>query len=129
MISLNFLSGSWLGDAAIPAPDYAKALEGCENNAMNTPIPPIPPRRRLQELLAIPERQRTDEQWDEINELEIKLASANREDAPDPSMRRDGSSNNNNRRNRPPGGGQQGKRPPRKFHNKKPGGPGGGPDR
>ncbi|HXF16005.1 MAG TPA: hypothetical protein VN496_03320 [Burkholderiales bacterium] len=96
---------------------------------MNTPIPPIPPRRRLQELLAIPERQRTDEQWDEINELEIKLASANREDAPDPSMRRDGSSNNNNRRNRPPGGGQQGKRPPRKFHNKKPGGPGGGPDR
>jgi len=95
---------------------------------MNTPIPPIPPRRRLQELLAIPERQRTDEQWDEINELEIKLASANREDAPDPSMRRDGPSNNNNRRNRPPGGGQQGKRPPRKFH-KKPGGPGGGSDR
>jgi len=129
MISLNFLSRLRLGDAAIPAPDYAKALEGCENNAMNTPIPPIPPRRRLQELLAIPERQRTDEQWDEINELEIKLASANREDAPDPSMRRDGSSNNNNRRNRPPGGGQQGKRPPRKFHNKKPGGPGGGPDR
>lgn len=37
-----------------------------------------PPRRRLQELLAIPERQRTDEQWDEINELEISLTSANR---------------------------------------------------
>src|SRR3954451_553401 len=129
MISLIFCSESGLGHEAIPAPDYAKALERCENNAMNTPIPPIPPRRRLQELLAIPERQRTDEQWDEINELEIKLASANREDAPDPSMRRDGSSNNNNnRRNRPPGGGQQGKRPPRKFH-KKPGGPGGGPDR
>jgi hypothetical protein len=90
---------------------------------MNTPDTPIPPRRRLQELLAIPERQRTDEQWDEINELEIKLASANREDAPDPSIRRDASPNNNNqsRRNRPPGGGgQQGKRPPRKFH-KKPG--------
>jgi hypothetical protein len=78
----------------------------------------------LQELLAIPERQRTDEQWDEINELEIKLASANREDAPDPSIRRDAPPGNNNqsRRNRPPGGGgqQQGKRPPRKFH-KKPG--------
>src|SRR4051812_30799370 len=133
MISLIFWSGSGLAYEAIPAPDYAQALEGCENNGMNTPIPPIPPRRRLQELLAIPERQRTDEQWDEINELEIKLASANREDAPDPSsMRRDGSSNNNNnnnRRNRPPGGGQQGKRPPRKFHNKKPGGPGGGADR
>ena len=83
---------------------------------------PIPPRRRLQELLAIPERQRTDEQWDEINELEIKLASANREDAPDPNARRDTPHNTNNqsRRNRPPGGGQQGKRPPRKFH-KKPG--------
>ena len=101
---------------------------------MNTPIPPVPPRRRLQELLAIPERQRTDEQWDEINELEIKLASANREDAPDPSVRRDVPQNNNNqsRRNRPPGGGQQqGKRPPRKFHKKSGpgGGPGGGPDR
>ena len=96
---------------------------------MNTPEP-IPPRRRLQELLAIPERQRTDEQWDEINELEIKLASANREDAPDPSARREAPSNNNNnqsrRNNRPGGGGQQGKKPPRKFH-KKPGpsGPGG----
>jgi len=92
---------------------------------MNTPVPPVSPRRRLQELLAIPERQRTDEQWDEINELEIKLASANREDAPDPSARRDSlTSNNPSRRNRPPGGGQ-GKRPPRKFH-KKQGGPGGG---
>jgi hypothetical protein len=93
---------------------------------MNTPGP-IPPRRRLQELLAIPERQRTDEQWDEINELEIKLASANREDAPDQNVRRDPPMTNNNnqsRRNRP-GGGQQGKKPPRKFH-KKPGGGGQG---
>src|SRR5256885_1793514 len=36
---------------------------------------PISPRQRLQELLAIPEGQRTDAQWDEVNELEIKLAS------------------------------------------------------
>ncbi|MEO8006037.1 MAG: hypothetical protein ABI771_14080, partial [Betaproteobacteria bacterium] len=109
---------------------------------MNTTPPPIPPRRRLQDLLAIPERQRTDEEWDEINELEIMLASANREDAPDPNIRRNqpamknpgGPGNNNNsnsnnnhaRRNRPGGGGpqQQGKKPPRKFH-KKPG-PGSG---
>ena len=28
---------------------------------------------RLKELLAIPERQRTEAQWDEINELEITL--------------------------------------------------------
>ena len=94
---------------------------------MNTPTIPVPPRRRLQELLAVPERQRTDEQCDEINELEIKLASANREDAPDPSLRRDAPQNNNNqsrRNNRPGGGGQQGKKPSRKFH-KKPGpGPG-----
>ncbi len=40
------------------------------------------PRRRLQELLAIPERLRTDEQWDEINELEISLTTANRASAP-----------------------------------------------
>ncbi|MDP1681943.1 MAG: hypothetical protein Q8L39_09240 [Burkholderiales bacterium] len=42
------------------------------------------PRRRLQELLAIPERLRTDEQWDEINELEISLTTANRASAPVP---------------------------------------------
>ena len=45
---------------------------------MNDPPQPIPPAARLQTLLAIPERQRTDAEWDEINELEIKLASGNR---------------------------------------------------
>jgi hypothetical protein len=40
-----------------------------------------PSRRRLQALLQIPERERTDAQWDEINELEIGLASGNRPDA------------------------------------------------
>jgi hypothetical protein len=44
---------------------------------MNDPQP-ISPRRRLQELLDIPERLRTDEQWDEINELEISLNPINR---------------------------------------------------
>lgn len=39
------------------------------------------PRRRLQELLAVPERLRTDEQWDEINELEISLTAVNRASA------------------------------------------------
>ena len=48
----------------------------------------ISPRHRLQELLAIPERQRTDAQWDEINELEIALASVNRLEAREPSVRR-----------------------------------------
>jgi len=47
-------------------------------------IPPVvasPPndnRRRLRELLSIAERDRTDEQWDEIIELEIQLAPGNR---------------------------------------------------
>jgi hypothetical protein len=39
---------------------------------------PISPHHRLQELLAIPERQRTEAQWDEINELEITLTPVNR---------------------------------------------------
>lgn len=46
------------------------------------------PRRRLQELLAIPDNQRTDAEWDELNELEISLAPGNREGAPDPNLRR-----------------------------------------
>lgn len=45
------------------------------------------PRRRLQALLAIPERQRTDEQWDEINELEISLTSVNRVATQEPGNR------------------------------------------
>lgn len=35
-------------------------------------------RRQLKELLAIPEGQRTDAQWDEIIELEVQLAPGNR---------------------------------------------------
>jgi uncharacterized membrane protein YgcG len=45
---------------------------------MNDPEP-IDPRRRIRELSAIPERDRTDEQWDELNELEIRTAPGNRE--------------------------------------------------
>src|SRR5690242_12641945 len=41
------------------------------------------PQRRLQQLRAIPERDRTDAEWDEMNELEIMLASSNRAGAPD----------------------------------------------
>ncbi len=36
------------------------------------------PRSRLQALLAIPDNQRTEEQWDELHELEITLAPGNR---------------------------------------------------
>ena len=54
---------------------------GCRvvhNGDMNDPQP-FDPRRRIRELLAIPERDRTDEQWDELNELEIRTAPGNRE--------------------------------------------------
>jgi hypothetical protein len=73
---------------------------------MNTPKP-VTPRQRLQALLAIPERDRTDAEWDEINELEISLASA---------LRQPLQPDRGPRLNAPPPGG----RPP------KPGGGGGG---
>jgi hypothetical protein len=47
-----------------------------------TPVVAAPPpndsRRRMRELLSIPERDRTDEQWDELIELEIQNAPGNR---------------------------------------------------
>jgi hypothetical protein len=39
----------------------------------------ISPSLRLQALLSTPERQRTEAEWEEINELEISLTPANRE--------------------------------------------------
>lgn len=43
-----------------------------------TPQPAFDPRRRIRELLAIPDRDRTDNEWDELNELEIQTAPGNR---------------------------------------------------
>jgi hypothetical protein len=85
---------------------------------MNDDSQPVSPRRRLQELLAIPDRQRTDEQWDELNELEIMLASGNRGGAPEQGARRPGMPPAGQPR---PGGEGQGKgapgrRPGNKFH-------------
>ena len=80
---------------------------------MNAPQP-MSPRARLQELLAIPESQRTDAQWDEIHELEIKLSSANREQPPDQGARRDIAATATGHPK--PRGGAQGKKP---FHNKR----------
>lgn len=48
--------------------------------------PPNDNRRRLRELLSVAERDRTDEQWDEIIELEIQLAPGNRISGPEPSF-------------------------------------------
>jgi len=83
---------------------------------------PVSPRARLQELLKIPERQRTDAEWDEINELEIKLASANREGAPQQNARR-GAPAPGGGQPRPGGGGgqhHQGRKQQRKFHQRPP---------
>ena len=91
---------------------------------------PPSPRARLQALLAIPERQRTDEQWDELNELEIMLASGNRQGAPDQNARgnapqqggqpRQGGEQSQGQPRT--GGGQphRGQRPGRKFHQRPP---------
>jgi len=70
------------------------------------------PRQRLQALLAIPERQRTDEQWDEINELEILLAPENRRGAPQPGAQQQqpgGGRHNNPSAQRPAHGGGGGR--------------------
>lgn len=48
------------------------------SEVLNVAPPPTDNRRRLRELLSIPERDRSDEQWDEIIELEIQLAPGNR---------------------------------------------------
>jgi len=39
--------------------------------------PVFDPRRRIRELLSIPDRDRTDAEWDELNELEIQTAPGN----------------------------------------------------
>ena len=81
-------------------------------------------KQRLRELLAIPERQRTDAEWDELNELEISLAQGNREGGPEPGNRQQkqqGQPGGGGGKQNNPGGGQRkreqfqkGKRPPRR---------------
>lgn len=91
---------------------------------MSDPQQPISPRARLQTLLAIPERQRTDAQWDEINELEIMLAAGNREGAPEQGGRGNVPAPGGHPRPGGGGGGQRhGKRQGRKFHHKPKGNP------
>jgi hypothetical protein len=82
---------------------------------MNDEPQPISPRTRLQQLQAIPDRQRTDAEWDELNELEIMLAAENREGAPTPNPAR--RRNTTAPTNRPkPNGGPRGKKTRKKFH-------------
>lgn len=72
----------------------------------------ISPNIRLQELLAIPERQRTEAQWDEINELEITLTPVNRAITSERNVRRKGPGTTDQLK---PRDGAQGKRPLKKL--------------
>ncbi|MDP2135921.1 MAG: hypothetical protein Q8J99_20145 [Sulfuritalea sp.] len=60
-----------------PAVEAAPLEQAPAEPVRNEPQPQDP-RRRLRELLAIPDHQRTDAIWDEIIELEICLAPGNR---------------------------------------------------
>ena len=75
-----------------------------EQPSLAPAVPPPPdPRRRLRELLTIPERDRTDAQWDEIIELEIQLAPGNRI-GPAPGGGGSGGGGGNSRQSPAPGG-------------------------
>ena len=79
-----------LGDNAImneeqPTPE--QPIEAPLVEVKQNETPPLEPRsqdphRRLRELLAIPDRDRTDAVWDEIIGLEIELAPGNRATSP-----------------------------------------------
>lgn len=62
---------------------WASKPKRCDNADMNSPQT-VSPRRRLQELLAIPDRLRSEAEWDELHELEISLAPGNRADMTPP---------------------------------------------
>ncbi len=82
-----------------------------------TPVNPPPDiRRRLQQLLSIPERDRTDPQWDEIVELEIRLAPGNRADAGSPGNVGNAPRRDNNNPGRAPSGQPKSRHPQKTKH-------------
>lgn len=83
---------------------------------MNDPKP-VSPRHRMQELLAVPERERTDAQWDELHELEIMLAPINRGGRPEQDAHRNAPvpGRHPGQRNGPPGG-----KPGKRFRKRMP---------
>ena len=98
------------------------------NAAPASPGPQVSPHARLKELLAIPDKLRTDEQWDELNDLEIKLASVNRQGAPMPNAQRQGGGpgqqrndpRRDGRNNGQRGGGGRNNEQRKKFHGRRP---------
>ena len=101
-----------------------------ENPPENIPAaaPQVDTRRRLRELLSVPERDRTDEQWDEIIELEIQLAPGNRISGSEPHGGSQGEGRNTMSHGKPGGGGGGGgvggqpqkKHRPRTNNNRRP---------
>ncbi|MDN5753383.1 MAG: hypothetical protein L0H15_08900 [Nitrosospira sp.] len=85
------------------------------NTTMDKPQP-ASSYQRLQELLAIPERQRSEAQWDEINELEITLTPVNRAITSEQSARRRAAAPGQPK----PHNGTQGKRPLKKLRKRPP---------
>lgn len=75
-------------------------------------------RARLKELLAIPDRERTDAQWDELNELEIMMAVTKGQLVQ--RIEQKGGNNPGQQRPRHGGGPQHPGNPGRKFHNRPP---------
>ena len=63
-------------------PAEAPSADAQQTNASPHKPQQPDPRRRLRELLAIPERNRTDANWDELAELEIQTAPGNRVQSP-----------------------------------------------
>ena len=99
-----------------------------ENPVENTPepqpavAPQFDARRRLRELLSVPECDRSDEQWDEIIELEIQLAPGNRISGNEPHGGGGNQGRGNQQHSKSGGGGgqQQKKHRPRTNNNRRP---------
>ena len=131
---------------ATPAVEQEKAQDAVAETAPEVldEFQPLPLRRRLRELLSVPERDRSDAQWDEIIELEIQLAPGNRVAGHEASGGSGGHARHHAPRSNKPGGGggqpqgganaggagaQQKKHRPRSKNNRRPrpgGGKGGG---
>ena len=131
---------------ATPAVEQEKAQDAVAETAPEVldEFQPLPLRRRLRELVSVPERDRSDAQWDEIIELEIQLAPGNRVAGHEASGGSGGHVRHQAPRSNKPGGGggqpqgganaggagaQQKKHRPRSKNNRRPrpgGGKGGG---
>jgi hypothetical protein len=105
-------------DLSSPAPAPAVAAPAAAPVVAPAPVPAVPlfdPRRRIRELQSIPERDRSDAEWDELNELEIQTAPGNRAGNQQPmsayggGAKPGGSFHQKNRMKGKPGGGGGGK--------------------